>query len=286
MVLVRRVGVALAGAALLLTAACSGNGPSTPKSSGAFTSYVALGDSSVSGPEISPEDLGSGACQRSQKNWPALLGKKLHVRSLIDVSCGGAISTDIDQARADSSAVQPQIDTLSAGTDLVTITIGGNDEGLFTKIVVTCLTGKYHADKCKSLIDRKLDGIVSRATKRITLILKRVRASAPNARLVAVGYLRILPTEGGCVGSKLAPERIDLAAKGMNALSDGLEGAAKRAKVEYVPMLGVSTGHDACSGDQAWVNGLKPVPNDGAFFHPNAAGMRAVAKTVAAKLQD
>jgi hypothetical protein len=47
----------------------------------------------------------------------------------------------------------------------------------------------------------------------------------------------------------------------------------------------VSAAHDACH-DGAWVNGLTGTPGDGAFLHPRAAGMRAVATALAEHLRD
>lgn len=47
--------------------------------------------------------------------------------------------------------------------------------------------------------------------------------------------------------------------------------------MEYLGLAGPSEGHDVCSGDRAWVNGSRPESGDGAAFHPNLQGMRAVA---------
>ncbi len=285
MIRARRLGVALAAAALLLPTACSSDAEQSPdpepgQQPGSFTSYVAMGDSAVAGPDITPNDRRSGICARSKKNWPALLAESLTIDEVRDVSCSGAVSADISEER-----VKPaQIEALSAKTDLVTISIGGNDEGLFTKIILSCLYGPYDAARCESFITTQLDAIAVRTADRVALALGNIEKNAPNARVVLVGYLRILPDKGGCTMSSLSPERVVQAAKGMTALNSALGSAAKRARVDFVSMAGASVGHEACAKSNAWVNGLQSAPGDGALLHPNKAGMRAVAKILAEDL--
>ena len=50
-------------------------------------------------------------------------------------------------------------------------------------------------------------------------------------------------------------------------------------------MYARSKGHDVCSGEAAWVNGLNPPDGDGLTLHPNAAGERAMADAVMANLR-
>lgn len=274
----RRVGVALAAAVLLGTSACSGSDPE-PKPP--FTSYVAMGDSSVAGPGIVPINLVSGACARSRSNWPALLAKALKVPEVKDVSCSGAVSADILRPRTGSGA-GAQTDALSEDTDLVTISIGGNDEGVYSKVILACLAGAYASDKaCSSFMSTKLEPMLDRTSDRVTAALEGVRSKAPNARVVLVGYLRMLPAADGCAIPGLKPARTGPAADAWEALDTTMRTAAERAEVEYVSMAAASTGHESCNGDEAWVNGLSAVPSDGAALHPNSAGMRAVARIVA-----
>ena len=58
-------------------------------------------------------------------------------------------------------------------------------------------------------------------------------------------------------------------------------GTAARARdITFVPMHARSKGHDLCSGDAAWVNGMNPPNGDGLVLHPNAAGEAAIARAV------
>ena len=60
-----------------------------------ITRYVAMGDSFVSGPAITPQQTDSGACLRSQRNYPQLLAKELGIPDVIDVSCAGAATVHL-----------------------------------------------------------------------------------------------------------------------------------------------------------------------------------------------
>lgn len=280
----RRLIPLLVAAALLATAGCSSDG--TPPTSSRFDSYVALGDSYVAGPGIDPIDRASGGCQRSKANWPALLAKSLHVGTFHDVSCGGATTEDIVKARSVATALQPhaQIDAVTTETDLVTLGIGGNDENLFGAVIYCAFDATARSPLCTQLADDNLEGILERTTTRITAALERIRAKAPAARIILVGYLRVLPEPGGCDVPGLSSAQASPAVADQDAIDMALADAAKRADVEYISMSKASVGHESCTGSKAWVNGLAPKTGDGAFLHPTAAGMRAVAKIVSKHL--
>ncbi len=225
---------------------------------------------------------------RSANNWPALLAAELKTREMKDVSCSGAPSADIlnPKVASDGTPMAAQIDALSADTELVTISIGGNDEGAYTRMVLACLGGAYASDSaCSSFADTSLKPILERTTDRIATTLERIHEKAPQARIVMVGYLRLFPDPGGCAIPGLADTRIEPAAAAWEALDEAMRAGAERSDVEYVSMATASDGHVSCDGDQAWVTGLKAVPGDGALLHPNSAGMRAVAKAVADHLK-
>lgn len=277
----------LATAGLLATAACANSGP-TPKvekPQGAFSSYVAMGDSNSAGPGIDPVDRGSGACARARKNYPALLAKKLKISSVRDVSCTGAVTDDITKARPIVSEVPgAMLDAVKPDTELVTVSIGGNDGGAWSGIIVSCLYEEYDAAKCAAFIDTKLDAILKRTVKRLASALQSIQTKAPDARIVLIGYLPVLPQEGGCVMADLDPARVVPARAGLLAIEQTFKRAAKRADVEFVSLAERGVGHQSCDGDRAWVTGMEAVAGKGIGLHPNPAGMRAVAKILAAYL--
>ena len=127
-----RVGVALAILAGVVVA---------PPASGATTvTYVALGDSYASGEGLAPF-VGSNTdhCDRSIESYPYLVANALGVNTVAptfrDVACAGAkmsnlfLGVDGDPSQASA---------LTRGTDVVSLTIGGNDVG-FGPLALSCL---------------------------------------------------------------------------------------------------------------------------------------------------
>ncbi|SEC93444.1 GDSL-like Lipase/Acylhydrolase family protein [Streptomyces sp. 3213] len=120
--------------------------------------HVALGDSYASGPGIPTQVDATSA--RPDQNHPSLLAAARN-RQLTDVSCSGATTTAL--AGAQGTKV-PQPDALGADTDMVTLTIGGNDID-FSGDLATCagLTSKNPTgNSCQSLFTSGLPGPRSR----------------------------------------------------------------------------------------------------------------------------
>jgi lysophospholipase L1-like esterase len=107
---------------LLLTAGTAVATGSSTLSPGAR--YVAIGSSYAAGFGIRPLEPGSGACGRSEVDYPHLVAAKLRLQ-LDDVSCGGAVTANALDTPQGST--RPQIDAVTPQTRLVTLTIGGND---------------------------------------------------------------------------------------------------------------------------------------------------------------
>ncbi|MDR7087369.1 lysophospholipase L1-like esterase [Aeromicrobium panaciterrae] len=284
----RRLLLMLAMAGLVATAACASNEP-TPrvdKPHGAFRTYVAIGDSSTAGPGIHPVDRSSGACSRAKKNYPALLAKALKIPSVRDVSCSGALTKDITEARPIVSEVPgAMLDAVTADTELVTVSIGGNDGGASSGIVVSCLFYEYDAAKCAKFLDTKLDKILKKTVKRLASALESIKTKAPNARVILIGYLPVMPEDGGCVMPDLDPARIAPTRSGLMAINQAFKKAADSADVDFISLVDRGADHISCDGDKAWVTGMEGEPGNGALLHPNKRGMRAVANILAAYLE-
>ncbi len=115
-------------------------------------------------------------------------------------------------------------------------------------------------------------------------MLDDVRAKAPKATVLLVGYLRIMPESGSCPTIGIPAADAAAVAGAEQALDQALADAARQADVPYVSMRGASRGHDACAGAKAWTNGGTVTDDDGIAFHPRLAGMQAVARAVEAQL--
>jgi lysophospholipase L1-like esterase len=273
---------------LLTSTACTSGSPRTPTATAEppFRTYVALGDSFSAGPLIPTSDL-AGGCLRSDHNYPSLVAERLRVDTFVDVTCSGAQTADLvrPQRPFEDSRIPAQLRAVTADTDLVTIGIGGNDLGLFGTLVQTC-TSLRASDPAGSpcarrLADRGPD--LAAATRvisdRVTTSLRAIQAKVPEATVLLVGYLRLVPDRGSCGRLPLAKGDYAEGRRISRVLDRALAQAARRAGVRFVDMYDASRGHDICSGEP-WVNGRTTYQERALAYHPFAAGMRADADQV------
>ena len=251
--LTARLTTALVAVVLLVGGCTSGGsslaGPANPLPAMPTGRYVALGDSFVAGPLIPTTDLASG-CARSDHNYPSLVAKALDVKTFVDVSCSGATTSDLTgvQRPFEDARIPPQLSSVTADTTLVTLGIGGNDFDLFSTLVRTC-TQLRSTDPQGSPCSRRLatsgpdlDSTVRRISTRVAAGLRAIKEKAPDAEVVLVGYLRLVPDSGTCRTLPLAtgdyPEGRRLSA----GLDRALRQAARRTGTTFVDMYAASRG--------------------------------------------
>jgi lysophospholipase L1-like esterase len=250
--------------------------------------YVALGDSFTAAPLVPVTRIARG-CFRSDTNYPALLAASLDLR-LRDVSCSGATTRHLVQRQptVQGSGVAPQLRAVDQRADLVTLGIGGNDLGLFGRLLRTCLDVRVDdpdgAPCAESEVGRRLLAAAPTIGAHVQRAVERVQRRAPDARVVLVGYPRIAPSAGICPGRlPLASGDVAFGDRVLRALDGGLRDAAEATGVDYLDLYTASEGHDVCS-DDPWVNGRETQAGLALAFHPLAAGMRAVAAELEALL--
>jgi lysophospholipase L1-like esterase len=289
---VHRHTVVAAVAAALALAGLAGTGagqataatqiPAAPKH------YVALGDSYAAGPAIPVQRTDPIGCGRSTRNYPALVAEALGLPDYTDVSCSGARTDHMTAAQqgplAGGGTNPPQFDALRPDTDLVTVTIGGNDFGL-SDIFNTCfaLSGTNPlGDPCRRQAtaggtDAYAQRIPAVAPK-IAGVLTGIRQRSPNATVILVGYLRILPPAAGCYP-------VFPIARGDVPYLDGLEqqltamltDQARKHGAAFVDSYAGSSDRDVCQPPEVkWVEGTAPT-SPAYPVHPNVRGMHAVA---------
>lgn len=263
-------------------------------------SYVALGDSYTAGPGIPSRTGTPTGCDRSDRNYPALVARELGIGAsdFRDMSCSGATITDLTAPQTTDSGTNPaQFSALTDTTGLVTIGIGGNDIG-FSKLIKQCAksgifyfatgSGKYTGDDapCRSrYVDDGTDEIrqkIDKAGERLADTLAEVGRRAPQARVYVVGYPAILPSEAGDCGREmgLAPGDVTFLYEEQQRLNTTLRTQAEAAGAGYVDTYAPSTGHDACSARESrWIEPLIPLAA-AAPVHPNARGERGMADAV------
>ncbi|EFE65005.1 SGNH/GDSL hydrolase family protein [Streptomyces sp. NWU49] len=245
--------------------------------------YVALGDSYSAGSGVLPVDPTNLLCLRSTVNYPHVITARTGAR-LKDVTCGAAQTKDFTESQY--PGVAPQTNALGTDTDLVTLTIGGNDNGTFINAMTACGTagvlsggkGSPCKDKYGTSFTDQIDANTYPALKSA---LRTVRAKAPNARVAVLGYPWIMPAEAdpSCF-VKLPVAAGDVSyVRGIQArLNAAVERASEETGATYVDFSRVSEGHDACKpGGTRWIepllfgNSLVPV-------HPNALGQQRMAE--------
>lgn len=241
--------------------------------------YVALGDSYSAGPLVTTVRSDPSGCVRSTDNYPAFLAGWLDVATYTDVTCSAADTRDLTgrQRMIDGERVAPQLDALSAGTDLVTLGIGGNDFGIFSSLV-GCV------ETCSPKLQNRLLRDASRVEARVQKIVEAIAERAPEAEVYVVGYPQVLPEGESCRAVPLSPEQLEVAAEIAGRLNGSLAAGAEGASASYVDVVQASKGHDVCAGKAAWINGPEMRPGIAAPFHPLLQGMRGVAGEVFAQI--
>jgi lysophospholipase L1-like esterase len=256
--------------------------------------YVALGSSFASGPGIDP--IIDAGCGRSGNNYAHLVADRLGY-DLIDVTSGGATVDDIvarPQTLMTGGTVPPQIEAIVPHTDLVTVTVGGNDFG-YLRTILGC---SYRADpegtpvEARPFFGTPIDPAVVAAAlealpAKVTGLVTAVRERAPRALVVLVDYLTVVPEPGsGGTALPLTDEDLRLCGDVGRRLAAATAEAARRSRADLVEASAASRDHHAGSAEP-WVTGWEfgDVRAGGvAPYHPNAAGMRAVADLLVARL--
>lgn len=233
--------------------------------------YVALGDSFSAGPFIATMRTDPQGCARSRSNYPAFLADWLDVASYTDVSCSAAVTADLyaPMQMFDGNTTGPQLDAVTADTDLVTIGMGGNDFAIYDSLI-----------RCQDGADCPVEELKADARKvagRIEQAVRRIQRAAPDAAVYVVGYPDILPTEGTCNAVGVSAEVLGPVTEIAGLLNASLDKGATAAGASYIDMEAISEGHDVCAKGRAWVNGPNFRAGVAAPFHPKINGMRAVA---------
>ena len=265
----------LVAAVLLSPPACADPLPAGAK-------YVAMGSSYAAGPGVTTSaDAPPNRCYRSIDNYPHQLARKRGL-ALTDVSCSGAVTANLLGPWGDLPA---QLDAVDGATRLVTITIGGNDLGYVAGLMTASCQGVARAAgaadpgaKCPPAPAAPTEQAYLDLEARMRNIVADIHARSPAARVVFVQYPQTLPPHGICPATPLTEAQADAARRIVMRLADITARVAKESGADLLDAIKLTAGHDACAKDP-WMNGYpRPgAPVKGLFYHPNLAGMTAVA---------
>jgi lysophospholipase L1-like esterase len=241
-----------------------------------------MGSSYAAGARIGPLVSDSPKrCGRTQNNYAHLLAAKMAL-DLVDVSCGGATTAHILGSWLELPA---QIDAITPDTRLVTITIGGNDLNYVRNLMIaTC--GRVpdmmpSGGQACPPVEWPAESDYKALGRHLRQIAQEVRRRAPQARLIFVDYVRIVPDAGSCAEVPLDQVQITVARETLRRMAEVTKKVANVEGAILLPAGVLSKGHDACS-NAPWGAGHPGKPAD---WHPTAAGHEAIAEALSARLK-
>lgn len=256
--------------------------------------YVALGDSYTAGPLILNQVGTPADCARSDRNYPSVTARALGL-DLRDVSCSSATTEHMENPQGPlplGGTNPPQFDGVTPDADVVTVGIGGNDAGLVgvalqcIRLGATAPTGTACRDFYTAGGQDRVAQKIEEARPKIAAVLQGVRARAPEARLLLVGYPAAAPTDGrGCYPIVPAsPDDLAYLNELLVRINTMMAEVARVNDTEFVDIYTSSQGHDVCQlPPRRWYEGV--VPTEPAFpVHPNVRGELDAAKNVIAVL--
>lgn len=267
---------------IALVIAFAGVGGFASQVQAAPAKYVALGDSYSAASGVLPLDPAAPLqCLRSNRNYPNVLAKKLGA-DLTDVTCGAAETSHFFEPQY--PGIKPQLDALTADTELVTMTIGGNDSGVFISAILSCgVAGAAtlgQGSPCRDLNGSSFEDTIRNTTyPDLVKALGAVRDKAPKATVAILGYPWITPETDGCFPIlPVARGDIPYVRSLQSTLNDAVRRAAQVTGATYVNLNGVSNGHDACEPiGTRWIEPVLLTTNP-VIVHPNALGESKMAE--------
>ncbi len=220
--------------------------------------YVALGDSYSSGVGAGNYISSSGSCDRSYNAYPEQWADAHAPASFVSVACSGAETSDV---------LSSQVSALSPSTTLVSITIGGNDAG-FATTMETCVLAPTSV--CLAAVSAADAFVAYVLPARLDTTLATIRADAPAAKIVVLGYpdLYDLSKSSGCIGLSTS-DRTALN-QGASDLDGALATAAAAYGDTYADVRSQFAGHEICDSN-SWLNSVD-IFSLSSSYHPTASG--------------
>lgn len=255
----------------------AGSAPSPLPATGRLAeplTYVAMGDSFTSTGSIVGMDpmtfgsFGGDTCFRSSDNYPSRIREATNW-NVNDVSCRGLRIPLAYTSRAEYGP--PQMNALHPGVDLVSLQVGGNDTDVLALAERCVLT----AD-CSSL-EGEWAAKVPRVAPGLRQLIRDVRARAPRARIILVGYLQPFHPVPCLDIAPYSAANQNFGRRHIDRLNAMLREVARAEGVEIVADR-TPPGHSACDPDR-WTSFLG-VDAGAVPLHPTHAGHLATARMI------
>ena len=218
--------------------------------------YVALGDSYSSG--TGTRTYYNSTCQRSVYSYPYLLSQQRANTQLVFAACSGAKTADV---------LNNQVSSLTSGTGIVTITVGGNDAG-FSSVITECAKPEW-ASVCDTRVAEAQSFIRNTLPSRLNSVYSQIKSRSPNARKIVLGYPRLFMGVDCNAGTWFDSDDMTMLNQTADLLNSVTSSRAAAYGFTFKNPTTAFTGHAICSSSE-WLNGLSdPV---GESYHPNRAG--------------
>lgn len=261
--------------------------------------YVAMGDSFSSGEGNEPFEYGTATdgvneCHRSQQAYPRLLQDELSFERAAFVACSGATTSSVlsGGSAAGSWGEGSQTSLLSPETELVTLTLGGNDIkfGAFAGACVTSSCGETstaYGESYDVMTDATRSDYLPDALSDVyTEIATKLTPANTDAKVLVVGYPHVVTYQGYLTNVAITPSNCVYLGGGeaaaiesiVDELNDTIQTAVatfgdsrfKFVDPNFTLLPPKPTDTELCS-TQSHFNGVDLV-NQEYSFHPNAAG--------------
>jgi len=225
--------------------------------------YVALGDSYSSG--TGTRTYYESSCQRSVYAYPYLLHNAHTSWTFVNATCSGAKTGDI---------INTQSASLTADTNWVSYTIGGNDAG-FSSVITECALPSW-ASNCNGAIDGAQSYIQNTLPGRLDLVNNTIKSRSPSAKVVVLDYPRLFNGTDCNAFTWFSSSEMTRLNQTADMLKNTMSAAVTRAGSNFVfrDVIPAFVGHAVCDGGSGssteWINGLSnPI---GESYHPKVTG--------------
>ena len=259
--------------------------------------YIALGDSYSSGEALPPFLAGSDVdyvnkCHRSQKAYGWLIQfDNVDLTPASFLACSGAETINVlpggyHPRVAPGEPAQLDRPGVNTSTEMVTITVGGDDLG-FAAILdecarnIDCTADSFRPWGPGQSMKQAVEATVPAIRILTGLVYSAIKSQSNDAPTFVLGYPRLFGT-GPCTRAEVLPFFSNAEQKWMDKLADKLNnaifGATLDEGVHYVDVTSAFKGHGVCSNLSPWINGVwVPLTYS---FHPKAAGQWAYASSL------
>lgn len=271
--------------ASLTLVACGGDQTQPESRPQPTHTYVALGDSYAAMGSTEAATTGPDDCVRSSDNYPGQVLADDRVTGQ-DVTCQGAVTGDLLRPRqVGEQTVPAQIEALGPETDVVSLSIGGNDIGFGD--VAGCFLRAMNtgsSSDCATTWQKSVDTRMAALPGRLDEVYAAIEERSGGARVITTGYLPLLAPGDDCAEvDALSPPDRAWAVTLTGQINQVVADAAQRHGAELV-LPDQAAEHTACAKPyRRWVDFFGH--ETGAFpMHPTPAGQVVMAQEVLDRL--